>query len=165
MKGALLSLRSTRRKVRCILSPLSLDACVKGSVCLCSYPVGGSTYCGVGALLLLGKWPISPRGSFTSHDKADDRNKVSAGSLWETIRYLIYRQVPFQSQDEESEESDVQALGKEAKHLQGITRRGDDDPDKLIIHFRSDSKGSDLHNESERAAYLPKIRGSQWSLQ
>ena len=116
---ALLSLHLTRRKVRCISLPPSLDACAKGSVYLCSYHAGGSTYCGVGALSLLGKWPISSRGSFTSHDRADDKRKLSAEAMWDTIRYLVYRQVPFHGQkDEESEESDIQTLGQEVQHMQ-----------------------------------------------
>ena len=122
MKVALLNLHSTRRKVRCILSPRSLDACAKGSVYLCSYPVGGSTYCSVGALSLLGKWPISSRGSFTFHDKANDERKLSAKAMRDTVRYLAFRQVPFQCEededDEENENQGIQALGQQVQHMQ-----------------------------------------------
>ena len=96
----LLSLHSTRRKVRCVLLLPLHDACAKGSVYLGSFIAGGSTYCGVGALSLLGKLPIPSRDSFALRSETSDECELGNDALQNLVRYLVYRQVLFEDGDD-----------------------------------------------------------------
>ena len=117
MKVVLLNLHSMRHKVRYVLS-LSLPyAFINASVYHCSYSTGGSTYCGIGALSLLGKLPIPSRGFFTPQRELQDKCGINDEVLQDIVRYLVYRQVRSENEEDSTDLPLKRANSQKAQHM------------------------------------------------